>query len=109
MNETLAVTYMESWKRRGHGYIRRLLRMLRLPEDEYPWHEAEAAFNRPVFEGEARRRYFKKGAPDTDVSRPLMLRQCPQLEAMVGENPPWCTGAGATGARRARRRHAGKE
>lgn len=106
VNQTLAVMYMENWRRYGQPYIRRLLRMLRLPEDEYPWQRAEASFNRPVFEGEARRRYFKKGAPDTDVSRPLMLRQCPQLEAMVGQAAPWCTGGGGVG-RKGRRRHGG--
>ena len=104
MNKTLAVVYMENWRRHGASYIRRVLRMLRLPENEYPWEKAEAAFVRPVFDSEARRRYFKKGAPDTDVSRPLMIRQCASLEGLVGELPPWCP-RGASVARRARRRY----
>ena len=44
VNQTLAVMYMENWRRYGEPYIRRLLRMLRLPEDEYPWQKAEASF-----------------------------------------------------------------
>ena len=103
MNNTLAVVYMENWRRHGASYIRRVLRMLHLPENEYPWEKAEAAFVKPVFESEARRRYFKKGAPDTDVSRPLMIRQCASLEGLVGEMPPWCPHS-ARVARRSRRR-----
>jgi hypothetical protein len=109
INKTLSVVHMENWRRHGASYIRQVLRMLRLPEEEYPWDRAEAAFTRPVFEGEARRRYFKKGAPDSDISRPLMTRQCPQLEALTGVLPPWCPGGDASVARRARRRsQAGK-
>ena len=104
VNKTLSVVYMENWRRHGASYIRRILQMLNLPESEYPWEKAEAAFVRPVFNSEARRRYFKKGAPDTDITRPLMIRQCASLEGLVGEMPPWCPRS-ASIARRARRRY----
>lgn len=90
VNRTLAVVHMEGWARRGAAYVRRLLRLLRLPEALYPWRRAEEAFAAPVFRGEARRRYFKKGAPDADAVRGLLGRQCAPLAAATGERPPWC-------------------
>ena len=85
-------------RRRAHGGVgaprRRLrppaARLLRLPEALYPWRRAEEAFAAPVFRGEARRRYFKKGAPDADAVRGLLGRQCAPLAAATGERPPWC-------------------
>ena len=80
----------QTWARRGAAYVRRLLRLLRLPEALYPWRRAEEAFAAPVFRGEARRRYFKKGAPDADAVRGLLGRrqqpraQLPSFSSVVG-------------------------
>jgi hypothetical protein len=102
VNSTLAVAYMESWASEGTEMVRRLLRVLGLAETEYPWAQASVLFTQRVYDSEARRRYFKKGAPDMDTARPLMHRQCGAMEGLLGERPPWCRPAlgGGTAARR---------
>ena len=132
VNQSLGVVFMESWARDGEPcssisgaasalaapldlchescvgepMVRRLLRVMRLPEEEYPWGVAAARFSQRVYDSEARRRYFKKGAPDLDVSVPLMRRQCGALQDLLGERPPWCGGERPPG-RSSRRRRAG--
>lgn len=90
VNETLAAVFMESWSTQGQPMIRRLLHIMHLPESEYPWERAAVIFTQRVYDSEARRRYFKKGAPDMDVARPLMHHQCGSMTRLLGERPPWC-------------------
>ena len=91
VNRTLAVVHMEGWARRGAAYVRRLLRLLRLPEALYPWRRAEEAFAAPVFRGEARRRYSKRARPTP--RRAASRRQCAPLAAAT-ESGRRCRAAG---------------
>ena len=45
VNESVAVVYMEGWRRHGATYMRVLLRMLRLDTKAFPWQTAADAFS----------------------------------------------------------------
>ena len=105
MNESVAVVYMERWARDGPAYVRTLLRMLRLPADDYPWRHVD--FGQLVYANVA----AKHVAEDAWSPRASWLpseasktkvQQCEALTRVTAMTPPWCAPAALSASPTAR-------
>ena len=114
VNESVAVVYMEGWRRHGAAYMRVLLRMLRLDTNAFPWQTAADAFSKPVYENTARKHALLSrrlaAVSSSQIFRPLpewlpadmeaaararaCIQQCDRLLRITGMRPPWCSRLG---------------
>ena len=98
LDEDLGVVVMENWATHNRIYIPRILRMLRLPDESYPW---RSAFE-PVFSWATISRFadheddiVRTGLADANqlnISRIVidsLARSCCELEKLLGEQLPW--------------------
>ena len=97
LGEDLGVVVMENWATHNRIYIPKILRMLRLPEESYPWRSAfepvySAVTNSRFADHEDLVRTGLADASQLNISHVVidsLARSCCELEKLLDEQLPW--------------------